>query len=209
MATTPTRCRHPLGARQTASRSPNCAPDAENSRFRFSAGSARNRSCNSSRSTRFRRRLSVPLKSAAAGTPLRYAPRRRAGRTPFDPQRASSAEEPRLPGLPCLGDTGESRRTGYLQATSMVAPNGSWPTVDLPRRNERAEEQMAFGYFSRAGARAERNRSHSSTMRSVTFRQRGETRGFKRKSSPQSNGPEEAERIRRQALHAVARSTLQ
>ena len=30
----------------------------------------------------------------------------------------------------------------------MVAPNGSGPTIDLPRRNERAEEQMAFGDHS-------------------------------------------------------------
>ena len=31
----------------------------------------------------------------------------------------------------------------------MVAPNESRPTVDLPRRNERPEEQMAFGFFAR------------------------------------------------------------
>jgi len=42
------------------------------------------------------------------------------------------------------------------QATSVVAPNESGPTADLPRRNERPEELMAFGSFKRAGAAAGR-----------------------------------------------------
>ena len=36
----------------------------------------------------------------------------------------------------------------------MVAPNDTGPTVDLPRRNERPEEQMAFGLKARRRERA-------------------------------------------------------
>ena len=186
------------------SRSPDCAPSLKRT-IPKKAGIERNRACNLSHSMRFRRRLIRVPQVGRSRQSLARA-RRRAGRTPFDPQRARAGERPERANDQARTSFG---RSDYLQATSTVAPNVSGSTVDLPSPLERAEEQMAFGYFSRAGARAERNRSHSSTMRSVTFRQRGETRGFKRKSSPQSNGPEEAERIRRQALHAVARSTLQ
>jgi len=41
------------------------------------------------------------------------------------------------------------RRAGHLQATSMVAANEAGSTIDLPRRNERPEEQMAFGHQAR------------------------------------------------------------
>jgi hypothetical protein len=46
--------------------------------------------------------------------------RRRAGRTLFDPEGASSAGSRDI-GACNPGDTGVSRRTGYLQATSMLA----------------------------------------------------------------------------------------
>jgi hypothetical protein len=32
-----------------------------------------------------------------------------------------------------------------LTGKSMVAPNASWPTIDLPRRLERLEDRTAFG----------------------------------------------------------------
>lgn len=53
----------------------------------------------------------------------------------------------------CLnGASSESQRTGYLQATSTLAPEPPVAERDLPRRNERPEEQMAFGDHARRRA---------------------------------------------------------
>ena len=76
LATTLTRCRHPLGTRETASRSPDCAASLRRA-IPILAGSERNRACNPSHSTRFRwslirvpqvgrRRQSLATRSARA-----------------------------------------------------------------------------------------------------------------------------------------------
>ena len=43
----------------------------------------------------------------------------------------------------------ESRRAGYVLATSALGGGEGWPSVDLPRRLERLEERMAFGHPAR------------------------------------------------------------
>ena len=73
----------------------------------------------------------------------RRAPRRREGRTPFDPEEASSAGRAERM---CPGQGNQKRGDGQrLTGNINDRPNKSRAIVDLPRRNERPEERMAFG----------------------------------------------------------------
>ena len=78
----------------------------------------------------------------------RSAPRRRASRTPFDPQRARAGGSRELP---CAAEAGHQQNPGeqvfYRQHQRL--PKHSRAIVDLPSRLERAEERMAFGIKAR------------------------------------------------------------
>ena len=136
-----------LGRRETASRAPDCAASPRRAIPIGVKARAESRVQSVALDAVSMAPGSAVLKSAHARQSTVGAPRRRACRTPLDPERARAAgAEP--PPIVRRGNQQRRRRSEFYSATSMVAPKASRPTVDLPRRLERMEEPTSFGRHS-------------------------------------------------------------